>query len=109
MPARCALAAIALGLPPLDLLAYQIHIPSPSKGLGEGTNWGVAIGGATVTGCACAGPAVRASATRPRAMRRATVTMGTTNRAQPCSLRLNGSAVVPPCESGGPENVSCRL
>src|SRR3954452_16789205 len=99
MPARCALAAIAPGLPPLDLLAYQIHMPSPSKGLGEGTNWGVAIGGETVmggSGLAWPPPAVRSRATTARAVRRAKGTVATTNRAQPCSLRLNGSAVVPP-------------
>src|SRR3954467_9785444 len=67
MPARSALAAIALGLPPLDLLAYQIHMPSPSKGLGAGTNWGVAIGGEMVTGgtglaCAAAGRSASAAA-----------------------------------------------
>src|SRR3954463_5272315 len=99
MPDLWARAAIALGLPPLDLPAYQIHMPSPSRGLGVGANWGVAIGGTTVTGgrgapCAC--PATSSSGGAARAMRRARGTVSTTNRADRCSLRLNGPEVVLP-------------
>src|SRR3954464_11486991 len=90
MPALAARFAIALGLPPLDLLAYQIHMPSPSKGLGAGTNWGVANGGETGAAFACAGAAVRTSSATARAMRRARGTVRTTNRADPCSLRYKG-------------------
>src|SRR3954465_707517 len=57
MPERWARAAMAFGLPPLDLPAYQIHMPSPSKALGVGANCGVAIGGATVSAGRLAAPA----------------------------------------------------
>src|SRR3954463_322697 len=102
MPDLWARAAIALGLPPLDLPAYQIHMPSPSKGLGVGTNWGAAIGGEIGSGVGLGGVAMASSATRARAKRRVTVTVSTTNRAKRRSLRLNGSAVVlPPAKPGG--------
>src|SRR3954468_4110204 len=99
MPDLWARAAIAPGLPPLDLPAYQIHMPSPSKGLGVGANWGVAIGGTTVTGgrgAACARPGASSCGATARANRRARGTVSSTNRADRCSLRLNGPEVVLP-------------
>src|SRR3954447_608222 len=69
MPDFLARAPIALGLPPLDLLTYQIHMPSTSNGLGDGTNCGVAIAGATVGGGSCLAPACagRSASTAARA------------------------------------------
>src|SRR4051812_14591349 len=73
MPDLLARAPIALGLPPLDLLTYQIHMPSTSNGLGDGTNSGVAIGGATVgvgscLALACAGRSASTAARAAAAM-----------------------------------------
>jgi hypothetical protein len=67
MPDLFARLAIALVLPPLDWLAYQIHMPSPSKADGEGAYCVSAIGGAMVGagGClaaACAGRGTSAAA-----------------------------------------------
>src|SRR3954468_20266682 len=47
MPDLTARFAIAVGLPPLDMLAYQIHMPSPSNGepCGVVAGSGVLMGG----------------------------------------------------------------
>src|SRR3954467_13654459 len=72
MPALAARAAIASGLPPLDLLVYQIHMPLPSNGepSGGASGWGGLVGGGVVgvggSRAAWAGAAT-ASAIRARA------------------------------------------
>src|SRR3954451_15643914 len=55
MPEAAALPAIASGLPPLDLLAYQIHMPSPSNGEPGGVvaGSGALIGAGTIGGGSC--------------------------------------------------------
>ena len=54
MPAAFALAAIAEGVPPLERLVYQIHMPSPSNGLPCGAaGSGALIGGGTTGAGSC--------------------------------------------------------
>src|SRR4051794_39926100 len=73
MPDLAARPAIESGLPPLDLLVYQIHIPLPSNGepsgvvSGSGVLIGAGIVGVGSSRAAWAGAATASSASRATA------------------------------------------
>src|SRR3954471_21552867 len=70
MPDLTARFAIAVGLPPLDWLAYQIHMPSPSNGepCGVVAGSGVLMGGGMLGVGSRAAPAGAAAAVRAMAV-----------------------------------------
>src|SRR3954454_6537454 len=110
MPEAAARLAIALGLPPLDLLAYQIHMPSPSNGEpgGVAAGSGALIGAGTIGGGSClalaAAGRIDAAATAAGSAKRRTLrflapltratsnTVGVPNGAVRPTLGLNGGA-----------------